>query len=306
METATRNKSEQLKIMESLNSRSRLPHSQKQYLLNLKKGFEGEELFDQLIQKHLGTDVLVLNDRLVTYNGSTAQIDALVVIGNILYLYEVKNYEGEYQQLAGQFRRLKGKDFICPSVQLYRTEKVLQQMISQWTESLEICSFVIFVSPDFTLYDARITNPFILPTQISTHFTKLKNAQLQSSIESKRILNKLQSESRSGETYRGTPQEYKYEELKKGLICPDCCSFNLKLSERQAICLDCGRKISADALLLNHMNEIKMLFPETDLTTSLVYEWIAGKFVKRRIGRLLRSLKLNDRDNKSTLCRTRG
>jgi len=290
METLTRKKSDQLKILESMNSRTQLPRIEVQYLLNLKKGFEGEQLFDELIAEQLGTEVIVLKDRLITYNGSTAQIDALILSGNTLYLYEVKNYEGEYMQLSGQFRRLKGQEFICPSVQLYRTEKVLQQLLNQWAESLEIRSFVIFVNPSFTLYDAKISSPFILPAQITGHFEKLRKGQTQPSKNILRLLNKLQQESTSGEKYRGTPQSYAYEDMRKGLICSDCHSFNLKLSQRQAVCRDCGRKCKNDTLLLNHIDEMTLLFPEMKITTSLVYDWIDGRMIKRRIGRLLKSL----------------
>ncbi|GEK88770.1 Nuclease-related domain-containing protein [Alkalibacterium putridalgicola] len=285
-----RKKSDQLKILESLNSRTHLAHAQQQYMINLQKGFEGEALFDKLIQNYLGTDRECLQDRLITYNGSTAQIDALILIGNTLNLYEVKNYEGEHQQLSGHFRRLKGQEFICPSIQLNRTEKVLRQILSQWTETFEVHSYVIFVNPAFTLYDAKISDPFILPTQIRKHFEKLKKNQTQSSKECIRLINKLQSESRSGEKYRGTPQNYAYEDLRKGLICSNCHSFNLKLTQRQAICRDCGEQRKNDRLLLSHIDELTLLFPETKLTTALVYDWIDGKLIKRRIGRLLHSL----------------
>lgn len=289
MERMTRKKSDQLKILESMNSRTQLSRSEEQYLLNLKKGFEGEELFDKLIDEHLGKEVIVIKDRLISCNGSTAQIDALIATGNTFYLYEVKNYEGEYMQLSGQFRRLKGQEFICPSIQLSRTEKVLQQLLNQWTESPEIRSFVIFVNPAFTLYDAKISNPFILPAQIKGHFEKLKNGQTQPSKSIMRIVNKLQHESTSGDKYRGTPQHYAYDEMRKGLLCSDCYSFNLKLSQRQAVCRDCGRKWKNDTLLLNHIDEVSLLFPEMKITTSLVYNWIDGKMIKRRIGRLLKN-----------------
>lgn len=288
--TTRRKKSDQLKILESLNSRTHLAHVQQQYMINLQKGYEGETLFDELIQNYMGTDRICLQDRLISFNGSTAQIDALLILGNTFYLYEVKNYEGEHQQLSGHFRRLKGQEFICPSVQLSRTEKVLKQVLNQWTETVDIHSYVIFVNPAFTLFDARMSDPFILPTQIKKHFEKLKNDQTQSSKECIRLVNKLQSESRSGEKYRGTPQDYAYEDLRKGLICSNCQSFNLKLTQRQAVCRDCGAQYKNDTLLLHHIDELTLLFPETKLTTALVYDWIDGKLIKRRIGRLLQSL----------------
>lgn len=178
MKKVTRKKSYQLRYIKALGARTQLPYSQQQYVLNLKKGYEGEKRFDDLIAEHFMDGVTVLTDLLVSVNGSTAQIDALIVLEDIFYLYEVKNYEGEYQKLPGQFRKLSGQEFICPSLQLLRTKKVLQQILSQWNEMYEIRPYVLFVNPGFTLFDAKISDPFILPTQISKHLGQLSKKKI--------------------------------------------------------------------------------------------------------------------------------
>lgn len=285
-----RKKSNQIKLLESLNCRCKLEYAKQQYLINLKKGLEGEEVFDKWMDNYLGQDVTLLKDRLLSFNGSTAQIDALLFIGNTLRLYEVKNYEGDYQQHSGHFRTSKGQEFICPSIQLKRAEKVLQQVVGQWTHTLEIKSYVIFVNLAFTLYDATRSNPFILPTQIKNHFERLKSIGDKTSKNNNQFINKLMLETKSSGKYRGTTQEYDYEEFRKGLICSECYSFNLIRSQRKATCRDCGEHYSIDQLLMNQIDEVHLLFPEIKVTSSLVYDWIGGEINKRRIGRLLKTL----------------
>src|SRR5699024_8240827 len=77
-----------LSILTALNKRMELHHEEKQYLLNLEKGFEGEKQFDRLVEQ-LTCEGLVLNDLLLTINGTTCQIDSLIVTANTLYLYEI-------------------------------------------------------------------------------------------------------------------------------------------------------------------------------------------------------------------------
>ncbi|GEK91340.1 nuclease-related domain-containing protein [Alkalibacterium kapii] len=290
MQIKSRVKPDQLKILESLKARHKLEYSKQLYLMNLQKGLEGEERFDELIRRHLDPETILLKDRRVNVNGSTAQIDALLVTGDTLRLYEIKNYEGDYQQLPGHLRTLKGQEFICPSVQLNRTRKVLEQVLGQWTNSLEIKAYVIFVNPGFTLYDAKVSNPFILPTQIAEHFKMLKSNEVKASKKMKRLIDKLLLETNSGVNYRDPSLKYTYKELKKGLICNKCCSFNLSLSQRQAKCLDCGKKNSITQLLTDHIDEITLLFPEMKVSTPLMYDWIDGKLNKRRVGKILKTL----------------
>ncbi|MFO8068447.1 MAG: nuclease-related domain-containing protein [Alkalibacterium sp.] len=283
MEKIVRQKSYQLQYLESLNTRIQLAYTQQQYLLNLKKGYEGEKQFDERIEEYFRNEVTVMSDLLVSYNGSTAQIDTLLAIGETFYLYEIKNYEGEYQKLPGQLRKLNGQEFICPSIQLNRAKKVLEQIINQWDEAIEIKPYVVFTNPSFTLFDAKISDPFILPTQINKHLEKLKNRNTKLSKAPVNIVNKLQSEQLSNERYRDTSHEFKYEDMKKGITCRDCQSYNVHLSQRQAICKECGVVQSIDNVISNHIKEISRLFPDMTITTSLVNDWVNNRVSVRRI-----------------------
>ncbi|MEH7225104.1 nuclease-related domain-containing protein [Bacillus sp. JJ1566] len=90
-----RNKSGELITLEILNKRSDLSSKDKQYFLNLKKGYEGELLFDSLTEK-LQCECLILNDLLLEVNNTTFQIDSSIFIDGKIHSYEVKNFEGDY------------------------------------------------------------------------------------------------------------------------------------------------------------------------------------------------------------------
>ena len=71
-----------------------LSDKDKQHYFNLKKGYEGEVMFDSLTEK-LQCECLILNDLLLKINNTTFQIDTLI-ISDTIYLFEVKNFEGDY------------------------------------------------------------------------------------------------------------------------------------------------------------------------------------------------------------------
>src|ERR1700748_3760767 len=91
----SRTKSAELLILKSLNIRMNLSEKDKQHYFNLEKGYKGEVLFDSLTEK-LHCECFILNDLLLNLNNSTFQIDSLIISPEAIYLFEVKNYEGDY------------------------------------------------------------------------------------------------------------------------------------------------------------------------------------------------------------------
>jgi hypothetical protein len=90
-----RSKPAKLEILESLDTRMNLLTEDKQNYLNLKKGYEGEVMFDLLTEK-LECDCYILNDLRLKVNNSIFQIDTLIIFQKIIQAFEVKNYEGDF------------------------------------------------------------------------------------------------------------------------------------------------------------------------------------------------------------------
>ena len=90
-----RTESIELQILRSLNSRMDLSDKEKQHYFNLKKGYEGELMFDALTEK-LQCDCLILNDLLLKLNQTIFQIDTIIIFPETIYLFEVKNFEGDF------------------------------------------------------------------------------------------------------------------------------------------------------------------------------------------------------------------
>jgi hypothetical protein len=92
---------EEITILRSLNARMELSKEDKWDYFKLTKGFEGEVMFDSLTEK-LKSECFILNDLLLELNANKFQIDTLIV-QDILYLLDVKNYEGDYFYENGDF-----------------------------------------------------------------------------------------------------------------------------------------------------------------------------------------------------------
>jgi hypothetical protein len=73
-----RSESEELRVLKALNKRMDLAEKEKQYYLNLQKGFEGEVMFDGYLQR-IVIQSYILNDLLFEQNHSHFQMDSLMI-----------------------------------------------------------------------------------------------------------------------------------------------------------------------------------------------------------------------------------
>ncbi|WP_409973457.1 nuclease-related domain-containing protein [Bacillus sp. Bva_UNVM-123] len=85
---------DELKIFRILNVRMSLSDRDKKKYENLEKGFRGEQAFDEWLLA-LTCDCIILNNLLLEANNTVFQIDSLLITREKIYLFEVKNYEGD-------------------------------------------------------------------------------------------------------------------------------------------------------------------------------------------------------------------
>ncbi|WP_041556410.1 nuclease-related domain-containing protein [Carnobacterium sp. 17-4] len=90
-----REKPFRLLVMESLANRMNLSKEDRNKYANWVKGYDGEVKFD-FITEQLKCESLVLNDLYLIVRGKKFQLDTLVITAKCLFVYEVKNFEGEY------------------------------------------------------------------------------------------------------------------------------------------------------------------------------------------------------------------
>ncbi|WP_319922076.1 nuclease-related domain-containing protein [Neobacillus dielmonensis] len=262
-----------------------LSPSDKQHYLNLKKGYEGEVMFDQRTEK-LTCDCLILNDLLFKVNSTTFQIDSLIIFQGTIRFFEIKNFEGNFIYEDECFQTVGNKKIANPHHQLIRSDLLLHQLLQSHKIILPIEAQVVFVNPQCTLYECPCNKPFILPTQMDAYLAKLDNTPSKLSEKHSSIAEKLISLYIKKSPYTQLPS-YKYEHLRKGNICPLCFSFSIKVVGSKLICLECGYEEKVENAVMRNVKEIMLLFPEMKITTNLVHEWCQVIDSKRRLSRIL-------------------
>ncbi|WP_047980155.1 nuclease-related domain-containing protein [Ornithinibacillus contaminans] len=285
MEYKTRRKSRALKIFKLLAARMPLTDADNQYYANLQKGHEGEERFDSLIQS-LECDYLLLNDLLLKFNNTTFQIDSLLICSDAIHLFEVKNYEGDFYYDSDKLYTKSNTEIMNPLIQLTRTESLLRQLLQHLKLSLPINSYVVFINPEFTLYQAPRNTSFIFPTQLNRFLKQLTISAGALTTKHKQLAEKLASLHMDDFPFQQLPS-YEYEQLRKGIVCRECGSFQVTIVGKNCVCRNCGERELVSDSILRGVDEFKLLFPTSKITTKNIYNWCSIIDSKRRISRTL-------------------
>lgn len=292
MITNKRTKPLSLSIMESLERRTTLSRKHTNYLNGLQKGFEGELSFDCMTEE-LGTGCIVIKDLFLQPKLSNAfQIDTLMVIGETLYLYEIKNYSGDY--CYGAEMLLKRPDFELsnPLIQLQSTKNKLKLFLNELGHRLQVKAYVVYVHPEFTLFHAPENETNILPSQIKRHFANLKIEIALAIKVPKKFVEDLMMYKSDPPLFTKDFPEYSFTDLKKGMVCEGCGSFELIKYRQTYRCKDCGYKNTIHSTLLNAITEYQQLFPDSKLSTRIIYDWCDETVSKKRVKRALNELSI--------------
>jgi hypothetical protein len=265
-----RYESKELKIMRSLNVRMKLSQKDKNYLDNLEKGYMGEKRFDLLAEPFLVGKV-VLNDMLLEHNNTVCQIDSLILSTPKINLIEIKNIEGDYYIEREHWYSTSGNVIKNPLHQLQRNEIVLRGLLKKSGYNLPIEPYLVFINPEFHLYDSSRNLPIIHPAQLNRFLNYLKKTPPQSK-EHSQLAQQLLTHHLTENPYSKVPN-YQYDQLKKGIYCPHCFTVYSRLERTSLNCKNCGKTEEYQGAVLRTVVEYQLLFPHKNITTNDIHEW---------------------------------
>jgi hypothetical protein len=278
-------KSMELMIQEALNSRMIFSSQEKGLYLYNKKGYEGEVEFDKLLEK-VNINGILLNDLLIKVQGKYSQIDSILITHLAIFLSEVKNLGGDYYIENGKWFISHGEEIDNPVAQLDRCVDLFRRLLNEIGCPTPIEKKLVFINPSFTLYQAPMNLPMILPTQLNKLVSHLNTIPSKLNDQHFTLAKKILDRHIAVNPYSRIPS-YTYEQLIKGMICFYCFSFITRINTKKVCCSYCGAEEDVKLAVLRSIKELQMLFPSMPITTNLVYEWCGIVQSKRAIREIL-------------------
>lgn len=283
----SRKESYELLSLRYLNTRMKLTEKERFYYLNLERGYEGEVKYDQLLEG-IQEEKYIINDLLLEVNNSYFQIDSLIISQGGIYLLDIKNYTGDYYLKSENLYSLAtNREYKNPVDQLKRSSTLFRQLLQILKQNFLVESFVIFINPEFTLYQAPMDQPIILPTQLKRFIKNLCEKPSKLNDEHKMAAQKLLSLHQSKHPYTTLPQ-YHYDHIQKGIYCNTCKSFRKTIKNADLVCENCGKHERIEQAILRNVKEFQLLFPDRKITTQSIYDWCKVDLNKKTFCRILK------------------
>ncbi len=276
----------ELEILRFLSRRLELPLKNENQYLHLEKGYAGEKHFDRELQD-LPDSCIILNDLLLENSNTHFQIDTLLIAGGTIFVFKVKNYEGDYYiENERWYSLLSRTEIKNPLLQLQRSETLLRGLLKELGFHLPIKSHLIFINPGFQLYQAPINIPAVFPSQLKRFLEKLTAIPHVTKSRNMKLAEQLNARCLKENPYVQIP-EYTYGQLRKGIICSSCTSFLASFTQGYLACGECGSKEKVDTAVLRSVKECSVLFPDRKITTNTIVDWCGGIGSGKVVQRLL-------------------
>lgn len=279
-----RKKPHRLEIMELLANRMNLTREDINRLYKWKKGHRGEAIYFDPLTRQLTCDCLILNDLFLEVRGKSCQLDSLLIAEGELIIHEVKNFEGEYYYQNGKmYYGRSGKEVYDPLYQIRNAESIIRQLVDQLGYHFTVKKYIVFVNPNFTLFEAPRNSGLILPTMIKSHFAALNKMPSRLFQTHYQFAEEVKALHKEGYSLHNVPY-YEEELLKKGVTCSNCGQFVTDFTnKRSCVCSHCSNYELVTKTILRLARECYLLFPDKKITVSLIYKWCNCQISARRI-----------------------
>ena len=272
-------------ILESLYYRKILSFQDKKRYENQVKGFNGEQQFDHFIN-HSQQQGFVVNDLFLSSKETNYQFDSILILNKQVNIYEVKNYTGVYRYEDGALFSKTGYSLQDPISQVNRKKSYLHNKLLTEGYPYKMNAYVVFINPDFYIYKLPPTDSILFAGQLERHFNEVTRSTQSVGAHDKNLAQSLINQ--HNENYRpNNLPSYHFKELKKGILCGNCFSFDSTDTRQTRICASCGYKEKITDAIYRSVLEFQVLFPEIPITVSTIYEWCGGVYTIARIRRLL-------------------
>jgi hypothetical protein len=280
---------EKLLVLRYLERRMELSEEVQAQLIHLEKGYAGELYWDSFITEGFPSpSYLLLNDLLLKNNGGQFfQMDSLLLRKKFM-IFEVKNYDGEYLVENDRWYTLSKTEIQNPLIQLERTETAFRRLLQDLNIHIPVEAYVVFVNPEFTLFNAPINPSIILPSQLKRFLQKMKQETYETNDRDLTIAEKILSCHIEKSPFTQLPS-YSYERLGRGIPCVCCGEFLYLLNQSSVQCDSCGVKESVETAIIRNVSEYQKLFPERLVTTKDIFEWCGGICSEKVVRRILKS-----------------
>ncbi len=271
--------------MEVLSIRAGLTEQEEKTMKRLRRGYEGEKLYDQILDEVGHESLSIFRDIWIRADKSLTQIDSLIVSDESVIINEIKNYSGQYRYDNNNWYIGKIQISDDPLIQSKRAASKLIKIFRENNMNVQVEVKAVFPDPYFILStnDEQAKTQIVKRDRLKYYFRTLnelpgwqKSPQIIALLESYRVIEPAH------------PVQADFERLTPGRYCLSCGTFNLKSHRSYTICKECGHRAANKDHVLRAVRDFQILFNEQSATTTGIQKLLSHEISNTTIKRYLR------------------
>lgn len=276
----------ELQVLHALSGRMGFSPKMKRQLWNSRTGQDGEAAFDAL---GIGVDecTVRLNDLTLVVDGKICQLDAVYICDGVVYLFEIKNWNGSFDLVHGGFTGLAS----CPLMQLKRSQLLLEKWLQVMQFSVPVKAQLIFIGANVGLYGLRRDDPILLAHQIPGFLEDIRKRSGPFLRKSDVHLGQQLAESHVTDNPYRQLAEYCVADVTSGILCKKCRFKMIVCNARMLSCANCGAREFKKVGLHGAIRELDVLFPPQTQRVNQIYNWCNGMVSRSLIHKYLQETK---------------
>ena len=281
-----RNKSRRHRQLEILSYRCDLSEADLNELKVLAGGYAGEVEFDHILEEEFGdVEFIHMKDFCfkVGRNGSQTkaessidqeiQIDNIIIAGDRMITFEVKNYNFDLIYVEGEWTYENGRKFGDPMLQVGRQKAALQSFLDKVGISISLYGTIVFINRNQTIF--RLPDkPEILVR--SNMRKKLRKVLHPNRYDHSDLVGRLEAERLVESQYQGNAGVL-FEDLKRGVFCGDCGERAVRHNQQRFRCLRCDSTCTPLEVIKRLIYEIKTLNRTWEITPTIINRFSGGE-----------------------------
>lgn len=266
-----------LKFYNALVVRKELTSDEIYNMRILKKGYEGECLYDKIFDEITHENIYIMRDVYLNIGGTVSQYDSIIITENHVTMNEIKNISGDYRFENNKWFKDSRELTNNVYAQLSRAKGKLMKLREDYHLDFEVKGDLVFLNDDFRLSTENeyIWEVTVLRNHLRSYFRQFKNEELGNNANN--IVRLIKNQIVEDPYFNESADIFK---IRRGLYCGQCNSFDLNKGRFQLTCSHCGTVESSETHLFRAMSDYQTLFQKQPMTRNSLLH-----FIDNQIGR---------------------
>lgn len=279
-----RHRPAELLHMEAMFTRSKLDDKHHNQLENLRRGYEGECIYDSIFNEVGHDNLYIYRDVYLSIEDSTTQYDSLIVTEEGVVVNEIKNFSGTYTVSDDCWA--KG-NFVLPDdpfAQLRRAIGKMRRLSLSSDLQFNVSGKLIFPNEECTLIivDESLKQNIIIRSNLRRYLARFKNSF--SGNFALKICEVIKRNIVDNPYFKSAVD---FDDVRHGLYCGECGGFEMSVERFHFRCLSCNSFETKETHFIRARSDYKYLFGKLPMTTQRMMQFTGGYFSKRSVQRFL-------------------